>query len=276
MPAKKEVYKDGKTLDEYFKPGFLILAHTYLEDKHIGRSRWWIPHYFQNKVPDTPIPQIDWLAAAGRPERQQALKLLTNAIAYGSLEKFLSFILYGLGDSREEYWKTGYPDEVNRWEKALDEAFPIMYAFPWPYFTDLIEQNSSKGFKDVHGFFATPMQITEMMCKLAMIDGSNAIDATVCEPCVGTGNMLLAASNYSINLYGMDRCKTVLMGCLIHMHMYVPWAIAPLKQTVEQRPKFDLAPRQVTVEDDEAKAAALDEKIVAEEKPKRTRKKKAS
>ena len=41
MPTvKKVIFKDGKTKEEYFKPGFLIVAHSILEDKYIGRCRW--------------------------------------------------------------------------------------------------------------------------------------------------------------------------------------------------------------------------------------------
>lgn len=229
MSTKKEIYKDNMTKDEYFSSGFLIPLFSGLEDKFIGRTRWWVPNYFKDEVPNTTIPKIDWMASAGTLQRKTVAKLLNDCVIYmGSLEKFLSFVLYSFNQSNEDLWKTAQDEELRRWEINLRKALPLMLEAPWPYFTDLIEENSSKSMKDAHGFFATPMQITVMMAEMQLRELKD-ISASVYDPCIGTGNMLLAASNHSINLYGQDIGHTVLMGCMIHMHLYVPWAIAPLK-----------------------------------------------
>jgi hypothetical protein len=231
MPTKKEIFKDGKTKEEYFRHGFLIPAYSILENQHVGRARWWIPHYMLDTVPTTPIPKINWLEAAGAPQRKTVAKLLNDCMMYsGSLEKFLSFVLHAFGDNqdKEPYWKTAQSEELMRWERNLDKALPLMLEAPWPYFTDFIEENSSKSFKDARGFFATPMQVTVMMAEMQLHDLKD-MSASVYDPCVGTGNMLLAASNHSVNLYGQDIGYTVLMGCRIHCHLYVPWLLAPLQ-----------------------------------------------
>ena len=49
--------------------------------------------------------------------------------------------------------------------------------------------------------------------------------ASVCDPCVGSGRLLMAASNYSLNLYGMDIDPLILKVCKVNMWWYVPWCI---------------------------------------------------
>jgi len=49
--------------------------------------------------------------------------------------------------------------------------------------------------------------------------------ASVCDPCVGSGRMLMTASNYSLNLFGVDIDYRILNICKANMWMYVPWGI---------------------------------------------------
>ena len=50
---------------------------------------------------------------------------------------------------------------------------------------------------------------------------------TVMDPCVGTGRMLLAASNHSYRLYGCDINPTVIKATLINGFLYAPWLVRP-------------------------------------------------
>jgi hypothetical protein len=59
-----------------------------------------------------------------------------------------------------------------------------------------------------------------------VIDG-DAREKPVCDPCVGTGRMLLAASNYSYRLYGCDIDGTVIKATLINGYLYAPWLVKP-------------------------------------------------
>jgi hypothetical protein len=56
------------------------------------------------------------------------------------------------------------------------------------------------------GFFSTPMDICEMMAFMTFGVGDPEVTKlqTVCDPCCGTGSLLLAVSNYSLRLYGSD------------------------------------------------------------------------
>ena len=51
-------------------------------------------------------------------------------------------------------------------------------------------------------YFPTPMHLCDLMVKMLMDKTDKT--ASVCDPCVGSGRLLMVASNYSLNLYGMD------------------------------------------------------------------------
>ena len=50
---------------------------------------------------------------------------------------------------------------------------------------------------------------------------------TVCDPCVGTGRMLLHASNRSVCLYGQDVNPTCVKATLVNGYLYAPWLVIP-------------------------------------------------
>ena len=54
----------------------------------------------------------------------------------------------------------------------------------------------------------------------------------VMEPCLGTGRMLLHASNYSLRLHGMDIDQTVLTAALVNGALYAPWMVRPFPEEI--------------------------------------------
>ncbi|MBD1995249.1 SAM-dependent DNA methyltransferase [Leptolyngbya sp. FACHB-541] len=50
----------------------------------------------------------------------------------------------------------------------------------------------------------------------------------MCDPCLGTGRLLLTASNYSLRLYGQDINDTVIKAALVNGYLYAPWLVKPL------------------------------------------------
>jgi hypothetical protein len=47
------------------------------------------------------------------------------------------------------------------------------------------------------------------------------------DPCLGTGRMLLHASNYSLRLYGQDINETCVKASLVNGYLYAPWMVKP-------------------------------------------------
>ncbi len=65
------------------------------------------------------------------------------------------------------------------------------------------------------------------MVRMQMGGGEDMRDKTVCDPCVGTGRMLLCASNYSCRLYGVDILHNMVTATTLNLFLYAPWGAKP-------------------------------------------------
>lgn len=94
-------------------------------------------------------------------------------------------------------------------------------------------QQSLPGMTDDPGSKSVLVEKRQAACKLAGKPASKRDPRTlkVCDPCVGTGRMLLHASNYSMRLYGQDVDNMVLTICLINGALYAPWLSFPLAES---------------------------------------------
>lgn len=76
------------------------------------------------------------------------------------------------------------------------------------------------------GWFPTPITIVELMVQMTFTDeGADYRAKSVNDPCVGTGVMLLCASNYSLNLSGQDVNETMCLACEFNAWLFVPWLV---------------------------------------------------
>ena len=63
-------------------------------------------------------------------------------------------------------------------------------------------------------------------------EGRDPRTAMVLDPCVGTGRMLLHASNFSLSLWGIDVDPTCVAITRINGALYAPWISFPFKERV--------------------------------------------
>jgi hypothetical protein len=77
------------------------------------------------------------------------------------------------------------------------------------------------------GFYPTPMSVVTLMEKMTFVPGDQRCQ-TVNDPCVGTGRMLLAASNRSLRLSGQDIQRRCVLATFINGALYAPWLSFPL------------------------------------------------
>ena len=99
---------------------------------------------------------------------------------------------------------------------------------PTDYLGYLIsERRSNSKAWNPTAFFPTPHSVVEAMTTMVMFDMRNREHdprlASVCDPCVGTGRMLLHASNHSLVLHGCDIDPLVLLATRINGALYAPW-----------------------------------------------------
>jgi hypothetical protein len=63
-------------------------------------------------------------------------------------------------------------------------------------------------------------------------DGRDPRVISVADPCVGSGRMLLHASNRSLRLYGQDVDPLAVVMCKINGSLYAPWLAFPLPASI--------------------------------------------
>jgi len=83
--------------------------------------------------------------------------------------------------------------------------FDAIHADRYDYLGDMYVEMQGRFSQGVKGQFLTPPSVCDMMAKMTMSDGDKPVN--VLDPCVGTGRMLIAASQYAplgSTYYGID------------------------------------------------------------------------
>lgn len=217
------------------EPGFLIPYLLEIDARTYGRWAYWIEAIERCELPERPIPQIDWMPTAHKRTRMM-LETTLNAIprhgswqSMGGWEYFkylLKWMLWGFGHPGYEE-----PGEPEGCEGASLRVYQLLNLGPWmlfpfDYLGELLAENA---YGRKQGFFPTPMPLSVLMAEMLM--GSSMEDLrtkTVCDPAVGTGRLLLAASNYSLRLYGCDIDPLMCLATLVNGYLFAPWLVRPL------------------------------------------------
>jgi hypothetical protein len=184
---------------------------------------------------DIPIPRINFVADA------QAMKNIAKWIdildasgvgGWNSLGVLIEWLGWGLGVHDV------YPSAVT--ERAAERLYrecdigPMLIS-PFDYIGEFIASTKGAGWNP-HGFYPTPHPICEMMVLTTMgmgehdpeFAGTDRRLRSACDPAVGTGRMLLHASNHSLVLAGQDIDPMMVLACKINGVLYAPWMVAPI------------------------------------------------
>jgi hypothetical protein len=223
--------------------GFLI-PYIILLDAQFNNGRWiyWLECLRDRHIPDNGLPQIEFCDSSAYGPSKEVHRHIEKCIEYlsyktgawNALSLLLAWILFGLG-------KADYPKDISEdqheWLYRNFNAGLLIRA-PYDYWGDIICEKHSNGWNP-NGFYPTPHSICKMMTQMIMGDTNQhkGIFSTVSDPAVGTGRMLLEASNRSIFLYGQDIDHMVLKACHINMILYAPWAAMPV-ESIEEPPYY--------------------------------------
>lgn len=202
------------------------------------RWEYWCRLMEAGKLLDEPIPPIffenDGQCIGGSTGHKHLETCLNSIPRDGSwqswecwqyMDYLLNYLLFGFGYQGQRE----LPEEPSGCQGAsmrLYQVFNlgILIAYPYDYWGDILAANR---FGKRLGFYPTPHSIAYMMA--AMLMGSEDCRAkSVADCCLGTGRMLLEASNYSLCLYGMDINETVIKASLVNAYCYAPWMVKPL------------------------------------------------
>jgi hypothetical protein len=106
---------------------------------------------------------------------------------------------------------------------------------PHDYLGAYIAEGKARGWSPT-GFYPTPHNVVECMVRMTMHDtsaeGRDSRLTSVCDPCVGSGRMLLHASNYSLCLFGQDIDPLAVAMCKVNGALYAPWLSFPLPASI--------------------------------------------
>jgi hypothetical protein len=144
------------------------------------------------------------------------------------------WLLHGFGKPDLEDDVERIPAEVrNFWYTQFNLGILLRSPIDWSAYIlqgQLPAMGNSKGrhmWAKSTGFFATPMNVVNMMVEMTFCDADpeDAKIQTVCDPCCGTGSMLLPASNYSLRLYGVDIVYDLCLCAELNGWLWMPWLV---------------------------------------------------
>jgi hypothetical protein len=212
---------------------YIVLLH---EDCPAVSDRW--GYYCRTleagKLLDEPIPQI----AFGQPD-QRVFKLLhewSRLVGWGcggwsDFRSLLDWLAWGLRVSEEP---PRLSDEVcEKLYRGVDLS-PLLQQ-PHDYLGAHVSQGKARGWNPTC-FYPTPHPVVECMVRMtfhdALTEGRDTRLMTVNDPCVGSGRMLLHASNFSLRLSGQDIDPLAVTMCLINGVLYAPWLTFPFPSSL--------------------------------------------
>lgn len=206
--------------------GWLMHYRLLLEETgEVGR-RWdyWARTMSAGRLLDEKIPQICF---SGEPHA--GMKLVEGWLrqvdqshgGWAAVGKLFDWLLWGFALCPEAPKLSA---ELNEQLYRTVNLAPLLTS-PYDYFGEWIAL--SKGRWNPHAFFPTPHNVVEMMVRMNMDTGEDMRAKTVCDPTVGSGRMLLHASNFSLRLYGADVDAELVKLTKINGALYAPWLVRP-------------------------------------------------
>lgn len=239
--AQKKLYGenpnwDSMTLEQKMPHGWIRPSFILTETMINGRWKFWIDfraccQFGKGKeyIEHRSIPQINFLSTgiSDNIAKEMLYICLREApgayahSAYEMLELFVDWLLYSFGCSEVKELPGKITPEMREfWYKEFRPQLLLMY--PDDYLGDIAADNRVA---KSSAYFPTPMNIVEFMTKMSM-DNSKANKYNIVnDPCLGSGRMLLSASNYSLRLYGQDINLLIHKVSLVNAYLYVPWAV---------------------------------------------------
>jgi len=205
------------------KKGWLLPYLLALDEMFFKRWEYWTEAVLKDRIPNEPIPFIRFQSPHSYPEGlvTKNLKQCLDYAEYSSsnvLELFIDWLLCGFNQGEQFPAVTEKIDDY--WYRTFNLG--LFYKEPGDHLALLAaDRNVGKA----GGYFPTPANVVEMIVRMNF--GSDPKPEhkrlSVCDPCSGSGIMLLYASNYSLNLYGMDINPLITKIAHVNSFIYVPW-----------------------------------------------------
>lgn len=190
----------------------------------------------EQTLPTEPIPKIEWNYSA------MAARMLDRTLdaiptwgtwkgweSHEYVRYFLRWAFYGFGHPKQ----MELPKEPSRCEGAsmrLYQTFDVglLMLYPEDYWGRLLPEIKSKDSQQATGFFPTPLVVSALMSEIVNGGETPEKASEFYEPCVGTGSLMLAHSNYCLRGIGQDIDPLLLDCALFQFFLYAPWFAIPI------------------------------------------------
>jgi hypothetical protein len=195
---------------------------------HPGRWGYWLAVMKSGDLPlrDPIPPSIDFGRAgdAGCKNLKKCADIAGYSLGYSSaVEGVMDWLS----------WAFATADEAPRFDDGVNEQLYRTFcvdhwqARPADYLGWLMCE--SKGnWKDPTAFFPTPEDLVAAMTQMTMGERvPETVRKSVLDPAVGTGRMLLEASNWSVCLHGVDINRRCIQATRINGAVFAPWLTWP-------------------------------------------------
>lgn len=241
----------GRPLPKYPERGWLF---PYLYEGSClfdGRWDWWLECLLAERV-EGRIPPIEFRLYGcddGVKETIQHIESILHGLesmigVSSSLMTLVSWLLWSLGSKSIE--ERRWSEKVDRY---LHENFELgrLQSAPYDYMAKFAQETKGNGrWANPTSFYNTPLPVAECMARM-LFHGIDDITKSVIDPCAGTGTLLLAASNYSVNLYAVDIAWDLCALCEVNAYLYMPWVARPAPWLKTE--KIGVSPQNPTAED---------------------------
>lgn len=216
-----------------------LLSYVQLADVDARLPGRWTHHLRTletGKLLDEPIPRIEFSNTPDPKGVKMLDRCLGLAALTGSVWNAFTTLVDWLG------WGLAVSAELPELDDAVQESLyrtfnaePLLLS-PHDYLGALLADRRS-GAWNPNAFYPTPHPVAEMMVQMTMGRGGDGDlmsmrTKRVLEPAVGTGRILLHASNLSYCLYGMDIDPLVVAITRINAALYAPWMAFPLPASI--------------------------------------------
>ena len=204
-----------------------------------GRWEYWLWACWNRTIPTDPIPPMHFLPHP-LPEDERAITDVLRVYVQKGLGDWgdawmalVVWILHGLNYKGDGLLRelARIPDDVKaQWYRLFNLGNLLHSPCDWSAHImqgGLRADGSNYSRYTGSGYFSTPIHVVEMMTRMTFGDEPHHEHKgmSVCDPCCGTGSMLLCASNYSLQLYGVDVVWDLCLCAILNGYLFMPWLV---------------------------------------------------
>lgn len=187
------------------------------------RWQWYSRLIFFREIPKDPFPQIHFVDDHDGRARRLVDSCLRPFSDVG-MDELLKFLLnrFGYGECRDLPLSIK-AHHIEHWETTFDLTTAI--SLDRDVFGDAYSECIGKNLHSGTGYFPTPMSVCQLIARMTLAEAD--LFSTVHDPCVGSGRMLLPASNKSLFLSGMDINPVCIRMTLVNGFLFAPQIVIP-------------------------------------------------